>query len=332
MKIRRVNYFDKFKLKKSISFLSPDVVAHYTKVFRNYPFLHFHKFLPLSMKFLPESYIMEDNNSKNILGMITAIPTSGNQSKIAISRLFLEMNYYEVGKQLIDYVIAKYGAIGATSFISIIDERNDELLQLFSEGCGFRQFASEQLWQVENIKETNVPEFVRPFKNSDAKDVAELFNDSLITHYKPSLLRKKEEYTENIFKGLADRRIFRYVVASSFNKNKMKAYFAISTTDGVNFVVVITLSAWEETSIETILKFAKREISKVSKDFVMYIKIRKYTTSAETIEQALLNNGGSCTQTQIVLVKDFYKPVKDFETEHSIILFNDFKERSVYKS
>jgi hypothetical protein len=92
VRIRKANYFDKFKLKKMISFLSSDIINHYTKVFMNFPFNVFHDLLPLSVKFLPESYVIEEN--KNIIGMVTVSPTAGNPYKLSISRLFLEHNYF----------------------------------------------------------------------------------------------------------------------------------------------------------------------------------------------------------------------------------------------
>jgi len=135
-----------------ISFLSSDAINHYTKVFMNFPFYFVHNLLPLNLKFLPESYVIEEN--KEIIGMVTVSPSAGNPYKLNISRLFLEQDYFNAGKQLIDFVISKYGAKGASTFVAKIDDSYDELLSLFAEGCGFRQCSSEQLWKMDTIRFT----------------------------------------------------------------------------------------------------------------------------------------------------------------------------------
>ena len=103
--------------------------------------------LPLRFKFKSESFIYVEN--KEILGIITIARTSGNPYKINITRLIFKENLYDIGKQLVEFAIHKYGAKGATSFTVTIDECHDELFNLFINGCGFRQCASETLWKIE---------------------------------------------------------------------------------------------------------------------------------------------------------------------------------------
>ncbi len=329
-RIRKANYFDKFKLKKMISFLSSDAIAHYIKGLMNFPFTTLHGILPLKLKFLPESYVIEED--KNIIGLITVLPTSGNPFRLNISRLFLEQDYYNAGKQLIEFVIARYGAKGATNFIASIDDSYEELLHLFSDGCGFRQCSSEQLWKMDEIrfsKENST--FFRPFKKSDAQAVAMLFNDSLITHFKHSLSRTKNEYQEQIFTGLNEEIKFRYVIEDE-NLKTVKAYFSITTSDNLNYILDATTSPWYETSWEDILKFAINQISRRKKEFYLFVKVKKYTTTAENYERFLAEKGFKCVQNKIVLVKDFYKLVKEAKPINKVVLFSEITEKPVFKS
>lgn len=329
VRIRKTNYFDKFKLKKMISFLSADVIDHYTKVFSYSPFSLLHDFLPLNLKFLPESYIIEEN--KDIIGMVTLLPTPGNSYKLTISRLFLEHDYFNAGKQLIDYVIAKYGAKGANSFVATIDDSYDELLHLFTEGCGFRQCSSEQMWKMESIRFTKIDNtFFRPFKNSDAQAVSMLFNDSVITHFKYSVSRTKDEYIDSLFKGLNDSK-FRYVVEDESLK-VIKAYFSLKTSDNLNYILDITASPWYECSWEDILSFAVSEITKRKKNFYLFVKVKKYTTTAESLEHYLVEKGFKCGQNQLILVKDFYKLIKNEQRIRPVVLFNEISEKPVFKT
>lgn len=329
VRIRKANYFDKFKLKKMISFLSSDAINHYTKVFMNFPFNTIHNLLPLGLKFLPESYVIEEN--KDIIGMATISPTAGNPFKLVISRLFLEHDYFNAGKQLIDFIISKYGAKGANTFLAVIDDSYDELLHLFTEGCGFRQCSSEQLWKMNEIRFSKEEKcFFRPFKNSDAQAVTMLFNDSIITHFKHSISRTKDEYIEPLFKGLKDDCKFKYVLEDE-NLKTIKAYFSLTTSDNSNYVLDITTSPWYDCSWEDILSFTINEISKRKNDFYLFVKVKKYTTTAESFEKYLSEKGFKCIQNQLVLVKDFYKLIKEPEQTHKIVFFNEISEKPVFK-
>lgn len=330
VRIRKTNYFDKFKLKKMISFLSSDAINHYTKVFMNFPFNTMHDLLPLKFKFLPESYVIEEN--KDIIGMVTVTPTAGNPLKLNINRLFLEHDYFNAGKQLIDYVISKYGAKGAHTFITTIDDSYEELLNLFTNGCGFRQCSSEQLWKMnDEIRFTKTDNsFFRPFKNSDAQAVTMLFNDSIITHFKYSVSRTKNEYLEPFFKGLNDDYKFKYVLEDEKLKT-IKAYFSLATTDNLNYILDITTSPWYDCSWDDILSFTINQITKRKRDFYLFIKVKKYTVTSENFEKYLTEKGFKCIQNQLVLVKDFYKLIKEPEQTHKIVLFNEITEKPVFK-
>ena len=329
IKIRKANYFDKFQLKKMISFLSSDAINYYNKIFSNVPFIYFHYLLPLKLKFLPESYVIAEN--KDILGMITISPTAGNPFRLNINRLLLEHDYFNTGKQLIDFVISKYGAKGASSFLSIIDDSYNELMHLFVDGCGFRHCSSEQLWKFDEIRfssENNT--FFRPFKNSDAQAVAMLFNDSVITHFKYSISRTKDEYIEPFFKGLNDNYVLKYVIEDEILKT-VKAYFSITTTDNQNYILNITSSLWYECEWEDILNFAVNQISKRNKNFSLFVRLKKYTATSENLEKYLIDNGAKCVQNQAVLVKDFYKIIKEQKPAQKIVLFNEINEKPVFK-
>lgn len=330
VRIRKANYFDKFRLKKMISFLSSDIINHYVKVFMYFPFSVLHELLPLSLKFLSESYVIEEN--RDIIGMVTISPTRGNPYKLSISRLFLEHDCFSAGKQLIDFVISKYGAKGATTFHAKVDDSYDELLALFADGCGFRQCSSEQMWKMNNIRfSNNNASFFRPFKNSDAQAVAVLFNDSIITHFKYSVFRTKGEYREPLYKGLDNDCKFKYVIEDESLKT-IKGYFSITTNDNSNYILDVAASSWSECSWEDIISFSVSQISKRQKDFHLFVKVRKYTTTADSFENYLEKAGFKRVQNQILLVKDFYKQIKEPQLLHRVVFFNEINEKPVFKA
>jgi len=328
-RIRKPLYLDRSKLKKMISFLSTDAVDQYTKVLINFPLCSYlHDLLPQSMKFLPESYVLAEE--KEIIGMITISPSAGNPLRLNISRLFLEQNYFNAGKQLVEFVVSKFGAKGATTFIAAIDDLHNELLSLFIDGCGFRQCSSEQLWKMNSIHfAKNSGTFFRPFKNSDAQAVAMLFNDSVITHFRHSIEKTKSEYYDPLFQGLRNDYNLKYVIEDEKTKT-IKAYFALTTSDNMNYVLDITTSPWYDCSYEDILDFTVSQMSRRKQEFFLFVKMKKYTTKAEIFEKFLLEKGFTCVQNQLILVKDFYRLVKDPHDSPRVVLFNEINEKPVF--
>lgn len=328
--IRKLRFFDKNNVKRMISFLGNDEAERFVEVLLKSSCNIFHHLLPLKFKFLSESYVLVDET--DLHGMISVIPFSGNPYKINIVKLLFKQDYYDVGKQLVDFVISRYGAKGAQSFVVFVDESHDELLKLFIDGCGFRKCASEELWRIDkNCIGKNIDlNCFRPFKNSDAQAVAMLFNDSLITHFKPSLLKTKNEYKENIFAGLSDNTELKYVLEDSV-LHTLVAYFSIKTYDNSNYVIDITTSNGFTVDYDVILSYAKLQIQKRQKEFTMFVKLKKYVQNSINLENYMKDKEFKCVQNQMILVKDFYKLIKQEIPNHEVILFTETNNRPVFK-
>lgn len=262
--IRRLNCFDAPKIKKMISYLGDN--EKISKTLSNEAFGLIYGLLPLKYKFLPESYILLEK--KEILGLITVVPTSGNPYKINITRLIFQQNMYDVGKRLVEFVIARFGAKGAASFKVTVDQSHDELLNLFMQGCGFRQCSFENLWKLDNFKpKTNAKANFRYCQNSDSKQVAQLYNNELKNLYKPSLQRLKTEYKEPVFEGLTNFYKNRYVLEEPSN-HRIIAYLSITTSDNLNFIIDMSVNDAYNIPYDEIINFALGEISRRKTKFL----------------------------------------------------------------
>ena len=170
-KIRNLALRDISKLKKTISMISTFNGSDSDFGYRccvPFPVNLINKILPLSCKFASDSYVAIDDNK--LCGLVTLKPQEKNSQSWRISKLFLIENSYDIGRQLVSFAIAKYGAMGANTFTVKVDDQNEELIELFSKGCGFRACSSEQLWKMEEIKVSGPSldrGFFRPFKNSE---------------------------------------------------------------------------------------------------------------------------------------------------------------------
>ncbi len=318
MRIRRLTYFDYPKLKRLISYLCTDENDRLAKSLMEEPVGYINALMPLSLKFKSESFILIDNNE--ILGLITTASTPGNPYKINITRLIFKENLYDIGQKLVEFVIQKLGGKGATSFTVTIDECHDELFNLFINGCGFRQCASETLWKIEKPTPEKSPLHWRYAQNSDAKEIENLYNSELFNMYKPSLLRDKKEFQEPFFKGFVDYYKTRIILEES---SKILGYLSITTRDNLNYILDITTNSGYEFDYNEVINLLLCEIARKKKAFYPLIKQKKYTKNSEKFENYLKSKDYYPIQTQQILVKDYYKPVKEESQDWKVFILGE---------
>lgn len=318
MQIRRVTYFDYGKLKKLVSYLCTDDNDRLAKSITEEPLGFLNAILPLQAKFKSESFILIDEDE--ILGLITVLTTPGNPQKINITRLIFKENLYEAGRQLVDFIVQKYGAKGAVSFVVTIDECHDELFNLFINGCGFRQCASETLWKIEKPKPEKTDIRWRYAQNSDSKNIAALYNSELINMYKPSLERNEKEFQEPVFGGFTQGYKVRYLYE---DEKKLLGYFSVTTTDNLNYILDITVNSGYEFDYGKIINTLLCEIAGKKRAFFPLIKQKKYIKNSDSFGEYLNNQGYIPIQTQQILVKDFYKPVKEETSNWEVFILGE---------
>lgn len=311
--IRKLNFLDKSKLKELSPFLNYEDENLFLDILTTGLPGHLHYYLPLKYKLLNESYLLTDKD--RTLGLITVGTFSGNPYKINISQLFFIENAYEVAQQLIEFVVSQYGAMGAATFYLLVDDKYSELSQLVINHCGFRQCSNEQIWEVPKTafkKERNIT--YRRFRNADVKAVADIYNDSVFTHFKPSLLREEKEFNEPLFSGLKYANEYRYVIEEPVN-SRIIAYFKIATADNENYTVDFNYSNGYELDFDTILYFATREILRRTKKYRLFIKMKNYINTNNSQEQYFRESGFNCVSTKNLFVKDFFKVIKEYSPE-----------------
>lgn len=311
--IRKLNYFDKSKLKELSPFLNYENENEFIDLLTNGLPGHLHYYLPLKYKMLGESYLFTEN--KRTLGFIKVNTFRGNYRKINISQLFFIENAYEVAQQLIEFVVSQYGAMGAHTFYVLVDDVYTELSQVFLNNCGFRQCSYEQIWEVPRTSFKKCRNITyRRFKKSDVKDVADIYNDSVFTHFKPTLLRNEKEFCESNFSGLTYANEYRYVIEEP-SDNRIIAYFKISTADNEKYTVDFNYSNGYELDFETILYFATREILRRTRRYKLYIKLKNYINTNEAQKDYFKEANFNCISTKNLYVKDFFKIVKEYSPE-----------------
>ena len=313
-KIRKLYYFDKKNAREMVSALNNGET--YVNRIMFSPLSPLHHLLPLGLKFLPESYVLKDG--KMMKGLITIAPSKSPKKQMEIQKLLFEENCYEDAAELVQFVVSKYKAMGTASIIARIDDYLPELVKLFVAKCGFSQISYEKLWKVsgKQIQKTKNhdfnPKMFRSFRNSDAQIIANLFNDSLLPHFRPLLSKDKKEYREPLFSGLSYYSEYRFVIQDIQTKNLI-GHISIQTRDNENYIVDVIQTPWVELDVDEIIAFVSYQISKRNKQFNIFIKTKKYTQIGAAKEQEFLEKKFKCVQNQIVLTNSSAKIIRSQE-------------------
>lgn len=321
-RIRKLYYFDKKNAQEMISFLNNSANDTYINKIMFSPLLPLHHLLPLRLKFLPESFVLKDKNT--IKGLITVAPTKCRHKKMEIQKLFFEENALADAAELVQFAVSKYKAMGAPSIMVKVDDYLPELLTMLVSKCGFSQISYEKLWRINKFVDApfDKKEY-RPFKNSDAKVVANLYNDSLLSHFRPLLGREVKEFKETVLKGLSYYSEYKYVIEDKKTKAVIGC-ITIQTLDNENYIIDIIQSGWAELDLNAVLSYATCQIKKRKKRFGLFVRTKRYTTLGEKYETQFLQNGFECVQNQIVLTNSSARVLREPTENIKYTVLTDF--------
>ncbi|MBQ2871496.1 hypothetical protein IJE86_07335 [bacterium] len=329
-KIRDLTLTDIPKLNKLMSFLETDAKSFLDGINLPFPFSLLNKICPMRLKIVPESYVLTDKN--DILACISVKKFDGNHKKWKISKLFMSDNPFDTGLLLIQYVITKFAAKGVHTFIANVDDTQDEIIRIFVDGAGFRQCSRLQMWRYNDCvqKEYSLDGYqIRPFKNSDAQAVAELYNESILPHFRPSLSKHKCEFYENIFVGLMHNTEFRYVIEDKQRK-QIVCYCILSTSDNKNYIMDGVISKGYENLFETILNYGYKQAQKRTADLNFFAINRYYMQSSTHIENVLRENSYSPMNSSAILVKDLFRIAKSENQVKQVVFYNDINSNPAF--
>jgi hypothetical protein len=331
-KIRKINFFERLKVKKFNDYINS--VCFFKSMRENFlpifPVSLIHDFLPVHLKFLTETYIAIEQGE--ILGTISLVPDGNVKTRWKISSLMLKENSYGVARQLIDFVVNKYGAIGVEVFLSIVDENNAEVITMFKEACGFRTCARIQIRTNENLNDLSFKyeqNNFRNFNDNDLDELIEINTRNLFPQFRPTLLKSKYDF-KRAYLSSGKNDIFKILVVD----NKIAGYFKLFSTNGKDFWLDALTSEPYIEYYSDILGYAKDFIFSKNKDAVLYVYAKKYRQTCLKFIEILEANQFKNINTSQVLVKDYWKPLllnNDVE-EKSFMFFKDMSSPACFKS
>lgn len=331
-KIRDLALFDVPQIKKLMSFVNADVSSFFDGLIVPFPLNIPFKALPMRFKFLPESYVLTDKDK--ILACISLKNFHRNYKKWEITKLLMSENPYETGLLLLQYVITKFAAKGIHTFLATIDDTQTELINLFTNGAGFRQCSRQQLWkytQSETPKSNLIGLSVRPYKNSDASKLAELFNDLILPHFRPSLSRSKKEFYEPHIQILSHSSEFRYIIEDKERK-QIVSYVVLKTLDNKNFTMDFIISKAYEYLFSEVLNYVLNQAKKRTKDLNFYVINRCYMQTSSFVEEVLKERQYENINSSTVLVKDLFRTIKNENALQQAVFYTNVNSNPAFDS
>lgn len=267
--------------------------------------------LPLKIKFQNESFVaIEDNNIK---GVVTFDKDSKSYTRFKITKLILEEGATNVAHQLVSYVVSRYRAMGASSFYIVVDEKQDDLLNIFQNELNFRACGYEYLYKINSIA-TSCSIHLKHYKKSYAKDVMNFFNENINSYNK--VLFAREAYQFN-------NRCIKYVF---FNEkdDKIIGYFEVATKNNIDFYINFSIDFTYNIYLVDAIKYIITKLNQKYKKYNLYVKIKDYFMNSKDLIAILKENDAEFISKGRILARDYYKEIKENDLfKNAKIIFND---------
>jgi hypothetical protein len=278
-------------------------------------FVKVHSYFPLGLKSLQEGYVAVENN--NILGLISLIPDSKVKHRWKIDQLYLKPNAYDVGKLLIDFIVNKYGAEGVETFMTEIDSMNNDAAAMFKNACGFRFCTYNHIYKLTLTGNTGSEISINDFRKATSTDNEKL-HDLYLECLKPQVKVSLEKTPKDFASGL-ENNIKEFItglskdqwILESPESDIAAAYAKISTFDNQTFYLILYTSLPYADYYADILDFMIRYAGLKNKHATLYLSVCEAIQSHSKLLEVLKENDFEPVQTNAILVKDYWRPLKE---------------------
>lgn len=267
--------------------------------------------LPLRLKYTNESFVALKDGKKEAL--VTLNKDSKSYTRFKITKLILEENSTSIARQLVNYVISRYRAMGAHSFYVVVDENQADLLNIFQNELNFRACGFEYLYKIDDIN-TSCTLFLKPFKKEYVKNVSDFYNESINSFNRFLFARQNYQFFNSCQK---------YVFYGEKN-NEILAYFEVATKNSLDYYVNFAIDFAYNIYVTDAIKFIYTKLKQKNKKFNLYIKIKDYFMNSKELVNILNENNMELVSKSKILARDYYKEIKQENIlNNAKIIFND---------
>jgi len=270
--------------------------------------------MPLNLQFMPAIFIAAAENK--VLGLIWLSPDGRHYRRWKIDHLILDpdSSSYDVGTQLVHYVINRYGGEGVQTFIAYVDQYHNTGLALL-KSCGFRRCGRMHYFSHQNptaLKLSPISlEGLRESSNGDCNRMATIYNDGLPPEARVCMEKSGRDFYRSPSKRIADKAkglFYKRWVVQDMARDCLTAAIELSSADYQEFYInVLTAPGWES-SYRDALTYAIQQVLLITGGGKIYIDCLEFNKHGiEVLEQMGFHRASIAE----VLVKDYWIPIED---------------------
>ncbi|MCE3236080.1 MAG: hypothetical protein K0Q50_2260 [Vampirovibrio sp.] len=283
--------------------------------------------LPLNLQFMPAIFVAASNNK--VLGLIWLSRDGRHSRRWKIDHLILdpESFSYDVGTQLVNYVINRYGGEGVQTFLAYVDQYYNTGLGLL-KSCGFRRCGRLHYFSHQNPGNLKLEpialEGLRESTNADCGKLAALYNEALPPEAKVCLEKSWKDFYRPVtqrsgekLKGL----FFKRWVVQDVARDCLIASIELSTADYQDFYLTLMANAGWENAYRDVLTYAVQQVLLITGGGKIHVDCYEFNKQGIEVLEKLGFHRNSIAE---VLVKDYWIPIEDKGTrlQSPILLFS----------
>ena len=285
------------------------------------------QFLPLNMQFMPAIFVAVSR--EKVLGLIWLSKDGEHSRRWKIDQLIMDpdSSSYDVGTQLVNYVINRYGGDGVQTFLAFVDQNYTTGLGLLRT-CGFRRCGRLHNFSHNSPASLELPAVningLREGSNEDSGRVKDLYNETLPPEARVCLEKSWRDFYKPIGQSFAEKvrgQFFKRWVVEDVVRDTLTGAVSITTEDFQNFYLNIIVNSAYEGLYKEILAFAVQQCLQNTSSARVHLDCFEFNkASVETLETTGFHRNSIAE----VLVKDYWIPIEDkgIRLQSPILLFS----------
>jgi ribosomal protein S18 acetylase RimI-like enzyme len=283
--------------------------------------------LPLNLQFLPAIFVAASANK--VLGLIWLSRDGQHSRRWKIDHLILDPDSfsYDVGTQLVNYVINRYGGEGVQTFLAYVDQYYNTGLGLL-KSCGFRRCGRLHYFSHPNPNTLKLEpislEGLREGNDTDCGKIATLYNDALPPEARVCLAKSWQDYYRPITQRTSEKMkgiFFKRWVVQDMARDCLTVVIEVSTADYQDFYLNLIINPGWEQAYQDALTYAIQQVLLITGTGTVHLDCYEFNkTGLDVLEKRGFHRNGIAE----VLVKDYWIPIEDKGTrlQSPILLFS----------
>ena len=279
------------------------------------PFLKLNRCLPARHQFMHAIYVACEHT--RVLGLVVLTPDGSQNHRWRVEELIIDpdVSNVDVGTQLLQYVMNRYGADGVQTFVAHVAESDTDALALLKAN-GFR-FCTRLHWLAlppDYFASWQCPEHLnwgsarmREACLGDAPRLAQLYNDTLPPEVRVSLARLpgdfQLDYSMKYWLNRCRGKLFKRWVLEETSRDVVIAYLELSSANMKDYHLTLVVSPVWTSTTDKLLTFGMGVVYRMSRHSRLTTAVFEHDKAGL---QQTAHAGFACQGLVDILVKEYW--------------------------